>query len=834
MSLGACLPGLEADGKLSAEQAAEARALYEELLADYARSGSRESAEALASSAAIAQLERNIARKDFLAGLTIKRRQAILQDLSLYGTDIGDARLKAQDAGGNGRAIDPRAGRALIGGRDPRAHYSSVEGRRLAIEGDAHRELDRLLAEHSANLLGQVRNKAQMDDIVRELFGADTGNGSAKALAEAWRRTAEKLRQRFNAAGGDIGFRADWGLPQAHDWAKVRAAGFDAWREAIAGRLDRAKMVDDRTGRPFSDEALELVLKDVWETIRSDGTHSLSPGAPGGKALANRRADARFLVFKSADDWMAYQAEFGSVDPFTAMMGHIDGMARDIAALEILGPNPETTLGWVKDTLVQSAGRDRSPGANLLNDAKAAERAIDRLWDEYRGAHNAADKEWLSLTFSGLRSWQVATKLGGAMLTAVSDFGFQRSRRKFNGLSNATMLPQYLKLMRPGSAEAQKMAVRRGLIAEEWAHRTAGQNRLFMEEMTGALPRALANGVLRVSGLNRHTQSMRWVYGMETLATYTEAAGKTFAELEPELRSALSRYGLDAADWDKLRSAPMDQDGGVEWISPHNAEDPQLAARFMEMVHGEKDLAVPVADLETRATFNSMFPKGTWRGELGRSTVQFKSFGLAVMLAQTREIMAMNGGTAARYAAGLVIGTTLMGAIAMQLKALAAGKDLRPMDDAPRVWNDDGEWEPSGGFWAAAMFQGGGLGIAGDFFFSAESRTGQGFGSWLAGPTLSDAQKLVNTATAKDPRKSAVRTAKAFVPGNNIWFSRAAFDRMVADAIDEAINPDIRNSRRRMQRYAEEQGTAYWWAPGDRAPDRSPDFANALEEGPEQ
>ena len=93
---------------------------------------------------------------------------------------------------------------------------------------------------------------------------------------------------------------------------------------------------------------------------------------------------------------------------------------------------------------------------------------------------------------------------------------------------------------------------------------------------------------------------------------------------------------------------------------------------------------------------------------------------------------------------------------------------------------------------------------------------------------------LGSTATAKDPRKSAVRTAKAFVPGNNIWFSRAAFDRMVADAIDEAINPDIRNSRRRMQHYAEEQGTAYWWAPGDRAPDRSPNFANALEEGPEQ
>jgi hypothetical protein len=834
MSLAACLPGLEADGKITADQAAEARALYDELLADYAASGSRESAEALASAAVVDQLERTVARKDFLAGLTVKRRQAILKDMMLYGTDIGDARFKAQEAGGNGKAIDPRAGRALISGRDPRAHYSSVEGRRLAIVGDAHRELDRLMAEHSADLIGRVRKKAQLDDIVRELFGKDTGNGSAKALAEAWRRTAEKLRQRFNAAGGDIGFRADWGLPQAHDWAKVRKAGYPAWRAAIWDRLDRTKMVDERTGKPFSDEALELVLNDVFETIRSDGTHSMTPGAPGGKALANRRADGRFLAFKDADSWMAYQKEFGTADPYAAMMGHVDGMARDIAALEVLGPNPEMTLRWVKDTLAQSAGRDRSPGADGVSDAKAAGRAIDRLWDEYRGAHNAADKEWLALTFSGLRSWEVATKLGGAMLTAVSDFGFQRSRRKFNGLSNAMMVPQYLKLMRPGSAEAQKMAVRRGLIAEEWAHRTAGQNRLFMEEMTGAIPRSLANFVLRASGLNRHTQSMRWVYGMETLATYTEAAGKGFAELEPELRSALARYGLDAADWDKLRSAPMDRDGGVEWISPHNAKDPQLAARFMEMVHGEKDLAVPVADLETRATFNSMLPKGTWRGELGRSMVQFKSFGLSVMLAQTREILAMSTGTAASYTAGLVIGTTLMGGVAIQLKALANGQDLRPMDDPPRLRNREGEWAPSGGFWGAAMFQGGGLGIAGDFFYSAESRTGQGFGTWLAGPLLGDAQRVTNTASAKDPRKSVVRTAKGFVPGNNIWYSRTAFDRLVADRIDEAINPDIRNARRRQQRYADELGTDFWWSPGDRAPDRNPDFANALEEGPEQ
>lgn len=820
MSLGACLPGLEADGKISADQAAEARALYDELLEDYARSGSREAAEALASDAVLAQLARNVDRKEFLAGLTIKRRQAILADLKSYGGDIGDKRLRVQEAGGSdgGPPIDPDGARALLSGRDPKAHYSSVEGRRLAVLGSAHRQLDRLMAEHSASLFGKVRKKAQLRDITRELFGEDTGNANAKAMAEAWRRTAEGLRQRFNAAGGDIGFRADWGLPQAHDWQKVRAAGYDAWRGAIWPALDRGKMIDQRTGKPFSDEALELVLKDVWETIRSDGTFDMTPGAAGGKALANRRGDARFIAFKDADSWIRYQEQFGSANAYDAMVGHMEGMARDIAALEILGPNPEATLRFVKDTVVQSAGRDKSPGSKGVDKAKAAGRAVDRLWDEYRGAHQAVDNEWLALTFSGLRSWEVATKLGGATLTAVSDAAFMQTRRSFNKLASRAGVPGYLKLMAPGSGEAQKMAVRRGLIAEEWANRTAGQNRYFLEEMTGTIPRLMANGVLRLSGLNRHTQSARWVYGMETLATFTEAAGKTFDQLEPEHRGALQRYGMGADDWDKLRSAPMDEDGGVEWISPHNLEDQQLAGRFMEMVHQEKNLAVPVADLETRATFNSMLPKGTWRGEIGRGMVQFKSFGLSVILAQSKQLMAMNGGHAARYAGGLLIGTTLMGGVAMQLKALAAGKDPRPMED--------------GDFWLAAMLQGGGFGIYGDFLMASENRFGGGFAQTLAGPIVSDVQAINNVARAKDPRKSIVREAKGFVPGNNIWYTRSAFDRMVADQIEEAINPDIVKARKRMHRYAAEQGTAYWWAPGDDLPGRDPDFANALAEGP--
>lgn len=820
MSLGACLPGLEAEGKLTAEQAAEARALYEERLAAHAATGSRETAEALASEDVLAALTRNVTRKEFLAGLAIKRRAAIEGDLRTYGTATGDARFRPVAGAGEG-PIDPRAAAALIDG-DPRARYANVEGRRKRIVGDTHRLMDKILTDHSANLLGQVRNKAQLQNMVRELFDGGTGDRAAKEMAEAWRRAAETLRQRFNRAGGDIGFRSDWGLPQSHNWKAVRKAGYPEWRKFIIDKLDPARMIDQRTGLPMTPEGLELALRSVFETIRTNGAVNITPGAPGGRSLANARGDARFLVFKDADSWMQYAEVYGHGTPYDAMMGHIESMARDIAALEVLGPNPEATLRWVKDTMAKEAALDTSPGAKGVERAKSGAKQLDRLWDEYRGKHLEADNERLALVFSSIRSFQVATKLGGALLSATSDFAFGASRRALNGLGQASQFGDYIKLMRPGSIEDQKLAIRRGLIAEEFASRTAGQSRYLMEELTGEFSRRLASGVLRVSGLSRHTQMMRWVYGMESLSTFTEQAGKAFDALEPALRGSLQRYGIDAAAWDKLRTAPMDTDRGVEWISPHNLEgaDRVIGDRFMEMIHTETDLAVPVADLKTRAVFNSKLERGTPMGEIGRSLFLFKSFGVSVILRQGAQIMAMQPATAARYAGGLIIGTTLAGGLAMQLKALAAGRDPRPMED--------------GDFWYAAMLQGGGFGIFGDFLFAAEARGGSGFAKTLGGPVVDDAQSIANVITADDPRKSLVKEAKGFIPGNNLWYARAAFDRLIADQVDEYINPDIRNARKRLDRYAREQGTAYWWAPGDTAPERAPDFANALEEGPEE
>jgi hypothetical protein len=653
---------------------------------------------------------------------------------------------------------------------------------------------------------------------VRELFGEESGNANAKSLADAWTGTADMLRERFNAAGGSIGKLEKWGLPQAHDTRAVRAAGFEAWRDAIAPLLDRERMVDEHSGLPFSDAGMELALRDVFETIRTDGWNKREAGATGRGALANRRGESRFLIFKSADDWMHYQERFGVGTPFDAMMGHIDGMSRDIAMMEVLGPNPSATVKWVKDTIERSAALDTSPGTKAIDRAHAAAKQIDRYYDEITGAAGRPENRTVALTFSTLRSIQTSAKLGGAVLSAIpTDPAFGLVARKFSGLPAGGMIRDYVKLFRPGAQADQELAVRLSGIAEEWAKRAGGQQRVLGEELTNETAKRLAEGALRITGLNRFTEAGRWATGMTFVSHITGERGKTFDALDAPFRRTLQRYGIGADGWDSIRTTPLERDGKADWIKPSNVADHDLGDRLFEMIQTEIDYAVPTPDIRTRAIMNSFAPKGTWVGEIARSGLLFKSFGVALMIQQTERIMeaaSVGKWNAARYAAGLFIATTIGGAMAVQLKALNGGKDPRPMDDAQ--------------FWGAAVVQGGGFGIFGDFASSTTNRFGGGLTSTIAGPLAGDIQGVASAAMSKSPTWQFARLGRAEVPFGSTFYARLAFDRLVMDQLQEQLDPNYGQSWKRMEKRAADQRTNFWWAPGNAAPGRAPDAGNAL------
>ena len=89
-------------------------------------------------------------------------------------------------------------------------------------------------------------NPQMTGDVVREVFASadgHTGNRAAQAGAQAWLDVIEKMRQRFNAAGGAIGKLGYGYLAQAHDAARVAKAGAEGWAREVLPLLDREQYV---------------------------------------------------------------------------------------------------------------------------------------------------------------------------------------------------------------------------------------------------------------------------------------------------------------------------------------------------------------------------------------------------------------------------------------------------------------------------------------------------------------------------------------------------------------------------------------------------------------
>lgn len=827
MSLAQCIPGLVEDGTITPERGRRMLAKYEELLRYYKGQMGDAAAAAQATEKTIEVLTHEAALRKRQELLQVSAQRKVEKDMRAYG-------------GGNGSGpIDGHAAVAKLA-PDRKGVGGNAEGLRRAVRARAHAMIASILGDHHTNIAGQVRMKAQLFDIVRELFGEDVGNANARELAQAWREASEMLRQRFNRAGGDIGKMENWGLPQSHDTRAIRDAGYAAWRQEIGDRLDRLKMQDAETGLPFSDDAFESALKNVYETISTDGWNNRKPGGVGGSKLGNRRADARFLQFKSAADWLAYQQKFGVGSPFDAMMGHIDGMSRDIALMETLGPNPTATIKWMKDTITQSAALDKTPKSRAPERANAASKQIDRYYAELTGAAGRPESRTIALYFSAYRSINTAAKLGGAMLSALpTDPAFGVVARRFNGLPVVPMIGDYVKYM--AAHGSQEQAARLTGIADEWSHRAGGQQRVLGEELTSEVAQRLAEGALRITGLNRFTEAGRWALGMSFLNHITSERSRAFDKLDPRFQRCLQRYGIDSAGWDHIRATPLEADGSGKWIKPANVQNHSLGDKLYEMIQTEIDYGVPTPDIRTRAFFHSVAPSGTWRGEFMRSAFQFKSFGVGVILQQSHRIMeaaTVSGWNAAKYAAGLFIATTIGGALAVQLKALAAGDDPRPMNDHPLPTGEQVDAFQKGKtfkatdgqkFWGAAVLQGGGFGIFGDFIGSTQNRMGGGLAGTVAGPMVQDAQDLANIATAKHPGWQAARKLRGELPGGTTWYARLAFDRLVTDQLQEQIDPDYRQSWRRMEQRAKQNSTQFYWKPGETAPSRGPNMANALD-----
>lgn len=722
---------------------------------------------------------------------------------------------------------------------DGKAGTLSIETQSRSIARAALGRMLSLLEASKPRWFGLFENKEGVEAIVREIFGEPSGDPDAAGGARIWKETAEALRQRFNRAGGDVGLLDDWGMPHHHSQMKVAQGGRDAWISDILPSLNRAKYIAEN-GLPMTDAQLVDFLGEAWVTIATGGANKVVPGqgVPGRGSRANRGSASRQIHFKDADSYMAYQAKYGERSLYEVLVGHIEGVSKDIAMTETLGPNPDHTYRLLRDQLVQA-----SKIADPVRAGKFDEAAVrsENLYNIVAGKSAPVASEHMAKTFDTLRNWLSAARLGGAVISSLSDEATLYLTAHVNNLPAMRIFRNEMAALNLANRMEKRMALRSGLAMNTFI---SSLNRFGQEGLGRHWSSKMSSAVLRASGLNAITEARRRAYGVTMMSSIGAIARDRagLGTLDAADARLLRSKGITDADFAVWKAAQAEDWGGGNntMLTPEAIYripdatltalgDPvklreQAATKLLGMILEETDMAIIEPGAKDRRLTGANLQRGTWKGELTRSVFLFKSFPLAMINRHWTRAMSMptRGGKAA-YLSALIASTTVAGAASMTIKDLLAGKNPRNLNPA----EDHGVRN-----WMKAMLQGGSLGLYGDFLFSENNQYGGGPVASMLGPVIGlgeDAFKLtqgnlIEASQGKETHVGAelVKFTKGNLPGASLWYAKSGLDHMIFHQLQEYFSPGYLAQMR--QRAYREFGQTYWWEPGDPVPSEGPEM----------
>ncbi|WP_440482932.1 hypothetical protein [Serratia marcescens] len=761
------------------------------------------------------ELQREAALKKRRVALTIAARQRLDNYINSYQGK--DGKLEALN-------------RTIAFHSDGKANFLSVESRTKATRDYALSQLEELFEAIDPRFFQLFEDNQGVRDLVYEMRGQKTGNQRAKRGAEAWRRVAELLRQRFNDAGGDVGFLEDWGLPQHHSMEKVGKASQDEWVGFVVGKLDRNKYVKEN-GEMMNDAELAAFLGDAYKTIATGGMNKLGDsGLRVSGSRANRGSAERQIHFRDAETYLEYQQRFGEKSMWDILVNHIDGVSKDIALVETYGPNPDHVFRSLLDQLTSETAKANPQRSGRINRLR---NSTESLYNFVAGKTQPIANPHIARWSDNVRNWLVATRLGSALISSLSDNGTMYLTAKVNNLPMAQLLRNQLAAMNPANKEELRLARGAGLSMETLI---GSVNRWATDNMGPSASRWTANAVMRASGLSAWSDAHKRAYGVTMMGGVGNLVRQhgSLGKIADDDGRILKSKGITERDWSIWRLAEQEDwgNGNSTMLTPEsimripnekletfgNPERVKFEAmrKLLAAVSEEIDMAVISPGARDRMIAGAGMQRGEWKGELVRSFFLFKSFPISVMMRHWSRAMGMpSAGGRAAYLATFLASTTILGAMSQQISDLIAGKNPREAF---------GEKAPQ--FWLNALLKGGGLGLYGDFLLSDHTRYGSGALASMLGPVaglVDDAIKLaqgvpLNAVEGKPEQTGGdtVKFVKGLIPGQNLWYTKAVLDHMIFNQMQEYFSPGY--LRRMEKRSRKEFNQTYWWRPQDRLP----------------
>lgn len=714
---------------------------------------------------------------------------------------------------------------------DGKSNFLSVESRSKATRDYALSQIQEAFEAVDPRFFHLFEDEASVRDLVYEMRGQDTGNVRAKKGAKAWAGVTELLRQRFNDAGGDIGYLENWGIPQHHSMEKVGRVPQDKWVSDVIGKLDRKYYIKD-DGQLMSDAELKTFLGEAYNTIATGGLNKLSDtGMRISGARSNRGNASRQIHFKDADSYLEYQREYGDRSLWEVMVGHLEGISKDIALVETYGPNPDHVFRSILDevTAEQATANPERTGR-----IKRLANSTENLYNFIAGKTQPIANPHIARWSDNIRNWMVASRLGSALLASFSDLGTMYMSAKVANIPMNRLFMNQLEAMNPANRTELARARRAGLAMESLL---GSVNRWAMDNMGPSVSRWAATAVMRASGLTAWTDAHKRAYGVTMMGSLGEVVSRA-----PDLRSLddsdfriLKSKGITEQDFSVWKLAQQEDwgNGNTTMLTPESImRIPDAAVmhlglpervrfeamrRLLAAVSEEVDMAVITPGAREQLLTGGGLQRGTWKGELTRSVFLFKSFPISVVLRHWTRAMGMpSAGGRAAYIAAFLASTTMLGALSQQLNDLASGRNPREMTG-----------KDAGKFWLGALLKGGGLGLYGDFLLSDHTRYGGGALASMLGPVaglVDDVVKLaqgipLNAVEGKPEQIGGdlVKLGKGLIPGANLWYAKAALDHMIFNQLQEYFSPGY--LRKMEQRSKKEFNQTYWWRPQDVTPE---------------
>jgi len=646
-------------------------------------------------------------------------------------------------------------------------------------------------------------------------------------IAKTISKWQEASRIGANKAGAMIGKLDNYITKQSHDPLRIRAAGKEEWIQKIMPRLDPETFT---SGSPYE------FLSATYDGLAS-GVHFKSTGAPAGaftgpRNIAKQVSQERVLHFRSAEDWTAYNREFGMGNIRESVISSLSQLGESTALMKRLGTNPESNWNNVLDTFAKDL-KGQPEKLKAFDDAR--KRMLKNRFSEVDGTTRIPVDGDLARYSSAARAWVNMTSLGASIASSVTDIPVAASELRYQGRNMLSGMGSMLKGLTSGrkSVEERQILSMLGVYME--GMRGATTNRFSVDDTLPGQVSKWQNLFFRMNLQSWWTDTHRASSGL-SMSNYLAAnSASDFASLPKELSRALDLYGIDAGRWDLMRSAQPSEANGRQFMTTQDFDNipddalsgylesqgrtvsrnsiselrEELAGQLRSYISDRVSYAVLEPDARTRAVLRQGTQPGTVSGELMRFFGQFKSFGVSFLqkaagrelygrdyvptefgrsLAPFRELLqaASTGSPAAQFLgmANLVAWSTVFGYMALAAKDLIKGKEPRdPLE--PKVW-------------MASFVQGGGFGIYTDFLFGEASRFGNKPLETLAGPFASRAASVVDviqqsrlaaTGDDVDLASKLFRLGQSSTPFANLFYIKPVLDYAIFYRIQEWMNP---------------------------------------------